>query len=346
MRVAVIGCGAISHEHLGFLSSSPRVELVSVCDRSPASATFARQRYGAHHASTDAAEVLASDLDVVHVLTPPETHPDLVEAAIDAGAHVVVEKPMAPTAGETARLLEHSARAGRSIVESHNLLFNDPVLAVGRLVRSGRLGSLREVDILLSLDLTAGPFGDLNLDGPGVELPAGAVHDYLPHLGYLFLHFASDAPLDAVTGRLGNLSGNPRVGFDHLDVLVTAGDVRGRLRLASDLAPDTFRLVVRGTSGWVETDLYNPYLRIADEHDGGRRGPLEQLRSGTRLALASFTNARDKVLQHTPYHGLPRMLDAVYAALQTGQQPPITPRQILATAELADRVVSLAEVRS
>lgn len=348
LRAAVIGCGAISAEHLTYLGSAPDVELVGVCDASAVSARFAQERYGATAAYTDATTMLAEATpEVVHVLTPPHTHVALAELCLAAGTHVVCEKPMTATAADTSALLDRAAAAGRILVESRNLLWNDPVMAIDRLVADGRLGEIREVDVLMSLDLTGGRFGDVNLSGPGVVLPGGAVHDFLPHLAYLFLHFAGtgDATpaLGRVAGVLANASGNPRVGYDRLDALVEGGGCRGRLRVASDVKPDVFRLAVRGTKGSVETDLYNPFLRIEGGANVGKRSPIEQVLSGTRLAVAGFTNFRDKVLQHGTYHGMPRMLDAVYTAIATGAPSPITPAQLRATAELVDRLVALGE---
>ncbi|QGG95996.1 Gfo/Idh/MocA family protein [Actinomarinicola tropica] len=344
LRAGVIGCGAIAHEHLRHLRGSSRAELVAVCDRSNATARFAQETYGAPHRHLDHRAMLeAENLDVVHVLTPPQTHPDIVRDALDAGAHVLCEKPLAPTCAVTEDLLAHAAAADRRLVESQNLRWNDPVLAVDELIRAGRLGAVRDVEVSLTLDLTAGPFGDLNLSGPGVALPGGAVHDFLPHLSYLFLLLAGSSAVDDVVGHLVNASGNARVGFDQLDALVRAGEVRGRLRVASDVAPDTFRLRVLGTEASVETDLYNPYLRF-EGRTTGVGGPIAQLRSGTRIAGASVANLLDKVRQHSTYHGLPRMIDALHDALRDGTEPPIAPEQIVATARLTDQLVALAEV--
>lgn len=345
LRAAVIGCGAIAHEHLPYLSSSPRVELAAVCDSSNATATFMRDRFHAGASFTDAASMLEEvGPDVVHVLTPPQTHAALVTMSLDAGAHVICEKPMTGSAAETETLLNEASRRGRNLIESRNLLFNDLPIAIDHMVTDGRLGWVREVDVLLSLDLTAGPFGDLNLSGPGVELPGGAVHDFLPHLAYLFLHFGGrPEAIYQVTGFLENRSGNARVGYDHLDALIDAGKVRGRLRVASDIAPPAFRLVVRGTEGSVEGDFYNPFLRIEGGVNVGKRAPLEQIGSGLKLARAGVKNFFDKVRQHGTYHGMPRMLDAIYGALQAGETPPISHADMLETARLVDRIVALGK---
>lgn len=342
LKAAVIGCGGIANEHLPFLAKSPLTELVGVCDTSRASAMFAQQRFQAQGWFLNAEEMLATAKpDVVHVLTPPQSHRPLVSLCLNAGAHVVCEKPMTASASETAELLALARQQGKWLIESRNLLFNDIVLKIDRLLDDGTLGEVKEIDLLLSLDLNAGPFGDLNLEGPGVQLPGGAVHDFLPHLAYLFLHFAGEAKLDAVHGVLENRSGNARVDYDHLDALVMAGSCRGRLRIASDLKPDMFRLVVRGTRAVVESDFYNPFLRIQRAGDSGKMAPFEQIRSGMSLARAGVGNLRDKVLQHGTYHGLPRMLEAIYQALHDGQDSPIGATDIAATAELVDQLIGL-----
>lgn len=345
LRTVVIGCGAIAHEHLGYLSSSARVDLAAVCDASKATAAFMGERFDARDWFTDAVSMLREvKPDVVHVLTPPQTHRALVQMSVEAGAHVICEKPMTGSAAETKALLTEARKHGKFLVESRNLLFNDATIAIDRLVEDGSLGSIREVDVLLSLDLTAGPFGDLNLSGPGVQLPAGAVHDFLPHLAYLFLHFAGrPEKAEQVVGFLENRSGNARVGYDHLDVLIEAGEVRGRLRVASDIAPPAFRLVVRGTKRSAESDFYNPFLRVEGGANVGKRAPLEQIGSGLKLATAGVRNFFDKVRQHGTYHGMPRMLDSIYAALQTGENPPISESDMLSTALLVDRIVALGK---
>ena len=346
-KAAVIGCGGIAHEHLPYLATSPRVHLAAVCDTSRATAQFAKERFGADGWFLDAAEMLRSvEPEVVHVLTPPQSHGPLVTLCLEAGAHVICEKPMTGTASETAKLQALARQRGKWLIESRNLLFNDSVLKIDALAKDGVLGEIREVDLLLSLDLTAGPFGDLNLRGPGVQLPGGAVHDFLPHLTYVFLHFVgADASTGNVSGVLENLSGNARVGFDHLDAVVQFGKCRGRLRIASDLKPDMFRLNVRGTKASIETDFYNPFLRIQRSEDSGKWAPFEQVRSGYRLARAGLGNLRDKVLQHGTYHGMPRMLDAIYLALGKGGDSPISVSDIAATAMLVDKLVSLGRVQ-
>jgi predicted dehydrogenase len=339
LSAAVIGCGGISHEHLSFLSSSPRARLVAVCDRSPALAALARERYGAERAVTDAGEMLATvPVDVVHVLTPPNTHVPLARLALEAGAHVICEKPLAPSATDTEALLRIAADRDRSVVESRNYLFNDVVLDIDRRIRDGQLGDVREVDVTLSLDLSAGSLSDA-----GLRLPGGAAHDFLPHMAAIFLHLVDHTGEVDVVGTADRLSSRPDVGIDHVDVLVTAGRRRGRIRISPDVTPDSFRVCVRGTEGAVEADLFQPYVRHEGPPHVGKRAPIGHLVTGANFVAAGFTSAKDKLLQHTPYHGVPRMLDAVYHALASGTQLPIRPSEMYTSAVLIDQIIGLAD---
>ena len=128
-----------------------------------------------------------------------------------------------------------------------------------------------------------------------------------------------------------------------LDALVEAGETRGRLRIATDTAPDAFRVIVRGSAATAETDLYNPYMRIEGAPNAGKRAPFGQMAAGVSLLGAGVAGLRNKIMQHGTMHGLPRMIDAIYAALAEGTSPPFTREDMLAAARLTDRLVSLGE---
>ena len=121
LRAAVIGTGKISEEHLRFLGHAPGVSLMAVCDLSPSLAKYAVRRFGAAAAFSDSRQMLREIRpDVVHVLTPPHTHVSLVTDALNAAAHVIVEKPVAPTNREFRGLFSLAHAKGRRIIEDHH----------------------------------------------------------------------------------------------------------------------------------------------------------------------------------------------------------------------------------
>ena len=343
LRTAFIGLGAIAHEHMPFIRQSAQAELAGLCDLSPAlGKAFASYHQIDVPCFTDLDKMIAATSpDILHVLTPPPSHATIVSKALNGGIHVICEKPMTGTADETAALQQLAGEKGRVLVESRNLLWNDPVIELLNVRDSGRLGEVRECEIRLHLDFLSGPFGDENLSGT-TGLPGGAVHDFLPHLTYLFQTLTNVEAPEIVTGELRNISGNRRAEFDFLDASLRSGDVRGHLIVATDMEPARFRVSLYGTQGSAEIDLYNPYLRFDGPPNIGAKFALGQIKNGFGQISSGITNLRNKVGQKTTYHGLPRMLEDVYRSISEGSPPPITPEEILGTARLLDRIVGLA----
>ena len=116
MRVGFLGTGYIADWHAKALGTIPGVSLVAVCDKDlPRARTFG-ERYGAARCYESLEQMLGdgeSELDVVHVLLPPDLHARAASALIDAGLHVFLEKPMATDAQECALLVEHASKSRR-----------------------------------------------------------------------------------------------------------------------------------------------------------------------------------------------------------------------------------------
>lgn len=361
VKAAVIGTGGISREHLAFLSGrapavgsvTGRIHLVGVCDLSNASASYAATQYSASDHYTDVATMLASAKpDVVHVLTPPETHLALGTQCLEAGIHVICEKPITDNASDLRMFLKTAAANDRHLMESHNYRFNSGIQQIKRMVDEGQLGAVREVEIRIALPVTdsEGRFGDKNLPSPIHQMPAGVIHDFTTHFGYLLLNFATDVDFRRISAAWSNHEGRSDFRFDDLDATLIGdgpeGAVHGRLRFTANTGPDAFTITVRGSHGWAETDLFQPYVKAVIPRPGGSQlSPIvNHLANGGGLIRDGVRNLGRKILQHSPYEGLHLMLDETYSALTTGRDLPVTPAQMLATSELVDRLLS-EEVR-
>jgi predicted dehydrogenase len=352
LRAAVIGSGKISEEHLRFLHTSPQASLVGVCDLSPSMARYAMERFG-HQGTTlacsDYREMLREKCPaVVHVLTPPQTHVKIVSDCLRAGAHAIVEKPIAPTNAEFRLLWDLAKGSGKQLIEDHNYRFNQPILAIERLLAHGKLGEVREVEVRMALPIhdPAFRFSDPHLRHSCLDLPAGALHDFITHLAYLLLRFMPSSGADANFSRVNaiwsNHSGDKVLHHDDLDATILIAGVHGRIRLSSVTAPDTFTVTVRGTRGTAETDLFQPHLRLMIPRRGGKHlTPLvNQFLNGVGLAKASVVGLRNKVMQHTSYEGLATFLSRTYAALRTGAEPPVTFDDMDRASRLVDALVA------
>jgi UDP-N-acetyl-2-amino-2-deoxyglucuronate dehydrogenase len=139
-RVAVIGCGDISSVHLAAIAAMPDAALVAVCDpdagrRSAAEAAWRVPGFTDHRALIERTRP-----DVVHVCTPHATHAAIAIDALEAGVHVVLEKPLAHTRDEGRRLVEAADRARAGIAVCFQNRYNAPVQAAHELLGSGSLG--------------------------------------------------------------------------------------------------------------------------------------------------------------------------------------------------------------
>jgi predicted dehydrogenase len=345
VRAAVIGTGKISEEHLRYLRDDPNVVLAGVCDLSPSLAQYAVSRFGAERAFTDSRQMLdEARPDVVHVLTPPHTHVKLVSDALNAGAHVIVEKPVAPTNCEFQRLWELARSCDRYIVEDHNYRFNEPIQTIERLISDGTLGEPREVDVRMVLNIrkAGGRYVDENLPHPSHQMPAGVLHEFITHLCYLTLRFLPR--VDRVAAAWSNAGGGNLFKYDDLDALVIGGPVHARIRFTCHSAPDAFAVIVRGSRGWAETDLFQPHLRLVVPRKGGEQlSPLaNHIVNGISLFAAGIKGFGNKVLQKTPYEGLTTFLRETYRAFAAGTQPPVTYEDMDRASRLVDALLAEA----
>ena len=109
----------------------------------------------------------------------------------------------------------------------------------------------------------------------------------------------------------------------------------------AEVETDGLRVYLRGTDACAEADLYNPYLRFEGAPNIGKRYPFGQMRSGLGMVTAGMANLANKIAQHGVMHGMTRMLEAVYAAIREGRDPPVSGDDMLATARLTDQIVAL-----
>lgn len=146
VRIGIIGCGGIANgKHLPSLSKMAEVELVAFCDIVESRAQEAAKAYGVEGAKvySDYTELLKdSSLDVIHVLTPNDSHADISIAALEAGKHVMCEKPMAKTAADGRRMVDAAKRTGKKLTIGYNNRFRPDSQYLKRICDRGDLGEV------------------------------------------------------------------------------------------------------------------------------------------------------------------------------------------------------------
>ena len=145
-RAGIVGCGFIANnKHLPALAKiRHRIELVAFCDLIEERAQAACAEYGAQGAAvyTDYRRLLELDLDIVYVLTPNDMHSEITVAALNAGKHVMCEKPMALNTEQAQAMLDASRRTGRRLYIGYQYRYQNDSLYMRELARSGDLGEI------------------------------------------------------------------------------------------------------------------------------------------------------------------------------------------------------------
>ncbi|UJF34747.1 Gfo/Idh/MocA family protein [Paenibacillus hexagrammi] len=145
-RVAIIGCGGIANgKHMPSLQKLEHVEMVAFCDIIPDRAHDAAGKYGKGETSVyeDYRELLKDgSIDVVHVCTPNDSHAEITIAALEAGKHVMCEKPMAKTASDARRMVEAAKRTGKKLTIGYNNRFRSDSQHLHKLCEEGDLGEI------------------------------------------------------------------------------------------------------------------------------------------------------------------------------------------------------------
>lgn len=146
VKVGIIGCGGIANgKHLPALSQIKEVEFVAFCDIIVERAQKAKEEYGKVNSEIfeDYNEMLESiDLDVVHVLTPNDTHAVISIAAMEANNHVMCEKPMAKTSKEARQMIEVSKQTGKKLTIGYQNRFRTDAQYLHEICQEGELGEI------------------------------------------------------------------------------------------------------------------------------------------------------------------------------------------------------------
>jgi len=260
-------------------------------------------------------------IDVVHVCTPVGSHAELVREAIAAGAHALVEKPLAADAEATRLLLEQADAAGRMVVPVHQFVFQPGVQSVLR--RRNGLGSLVRCAFLAA---SAGT----ETTGMGAD---DLVSEILPHPLSLFARLT---PLD-----VGGLDWNVlRPATGELRAVAAAGATSLEIVLSANARPTTTTLDVMGARATARADLFHGFATV----DRGRASRTTKLagpfvRSTRTLVGAGLNLAARTIAWETAYPGLRELVRRTYAAIAGGDEPPISQAETIAVAVARERIL-------
>ena len=204
-RIGVVGLGYWGPNIARNVAENPRAELAWLCDLSSDTLAAAAARHPQARTTTSYDELLEDpDLDAVAIVTPVSTHYPLAAAALEAGKHVLVEKPLAGSSAEAARLIEIAAQRSLVLLPGHTFLYSPPVVKVKELLDAGTLGDI----YFISLSRV-----NLGLHQPDVSV----VWDLAPHDLSILSYWLGGMPSEvSALSRSCVLPKSPDVAFVNL----------------------------------------------------------------------------------------------------------------------------------
>jgi predicted dehydrogenase len=209
--IAVVGLGYWGPNLVRNINELDCARPVMACDLNPDSLAAIARRYPAMDVTESFEAVLADDrVDAVAIVTPVSTHYRLATAALEAGKHVFVEKPLAASSEEGAALLELAESSGLVLMPGHTFLYSPPVMMIKSLIDAGELGEvyfistsrvnlgLHQSDVSVAWDLGPHDFSILRYwlgESPvhASALSRGCIIPSIPDVAFIDLGFPSGA---------------------------------------------------------------------------------------------------------------------------------------------------------
>ncbi|MBR2066089.1 MAG: Gfo/Idh/MocA family oxidoreductase, partial [Kiritimatiellae bacterium] len=152
IRIGIIGCGGIANgKHMPSLAKVKNAKMVAFCDIIEERALKAREKYGTPDCAvyTDYKKLLEDKtIDVVHVLTPNRSHSFITVDALEAGKHVMCEKPMAINSAEAQKMLDAAKRTGKKLTIGYQTRHRTDSLYLKQEIEAGTLGDIYYAEAL------------------------------------------------------------------------------------------------------------------------------------------------------------------------------------------------------
>jgi predicted dehydrogenase len=323
VRAAVIGAGPMGRWHATELSRAGGV-VVAVADREPtAAAALASSHPGAGDFQEPEAMLAAAAPEVVHVCTPTASHVELAERCLDAGAHVLVEKPLAPDAAATEGLLSYAERRALTVCPVHQYPFQPGATRARR-----ALPGLGRPLLIEATACSAG--GELSPEVPLDELAGEILPHPLSLLAVLLEHGLDKLAWSASRPANGELRSAAVADGTTITISISMHGRPTRNELRAICAGGTLHLDLFHGYGFAERGAVSRLDKVLR--------PFMQ--SAGRTGAAAANLAARSLRREPAYPGLRELIRRFYATLRQGQPPPVPPAEALAVARARDSILA------
>jgi predicted dehydrogenase/nucleoside-diphosphate-sugar epimerase len=342
LRVGLVGAGYISEFHVRAIQRVPDARIVGIADVVDSRAGDLACRFGIPKVFPTMEALIEEGVDVIHILTPPQTHAQLAIAALRNGCHVLVEKPLAMNVEEVDRISAAAASVQKSVCVNHSMLYDRFVSKALKIVRSGAIGEPLTFDYFRSSEYPpyrGGPLPVHYQDGGYPFLDQG-VHAL--YLAESFLGAVEDAKV-----FYGTHGGDSNLLYDEWRVAAQCQRGTANIQISWNVRPLQNWFVVQGTKGVLRANLFAMWvthtrqLPLPKAPARALQAMLEGLSICAQVPANVARFATKKIVQ---YDGLHSLVASFYSALKSGAPMPVSPEQARSTVYWTDRVSQQANV--
>jgi nucleoside-diphosphate-sugar epimerase/predicted dehydrogenase len=320
LRAALVGAGLISDIHATGLSRAG-AQVLAIVDADERRAREKAERHGIEHVFTTQRAMLdAMHPDLVHVLTPPASHAALCVEAMEAGAHVYVEKPMASTVEECDRMIAASERTGKRLCVGHSLVYDPVMQRALTLLANGELGEVLHASATYAFDPARIP-GYRNKAWYR-HLSGGFLEDLLSHPASVLFRLVGDPRHITFVGDR-----RPAQASREVAALIDGARASAALHLSLDARPEDVSVTVRCTKGTLRADFSAMTLVVQRERKLPKKlaSGVRNFETAAQLAVQTVTSTVRVATKRTDTtKGIHSLIEAFVAALRDGGVTPVS----------------------
>jgi predicted dehydrogenase len=310
--LAIVGAGYWGPNLVRTATADPALKLEWLCDLDVARAEKVLGSYSSVRATASYQEVLADpSVSAVAIATPAATHFELVQAALEAGKHVLVEKPLTASAAEGEKVRELAEQSGLVLMCDHTYCYTPVVQRIRELVRGGQIGDVQFVDSVRI---------NLGLVQPDVDV----LWDLAPHdLSILDFVLPPEIRPVAIAAHVGDPIGAGRACLAYLSIWLSNGAL-AHVHV-NWLSPTKIRTtVIGGSQRTIVWDDINAAARLSVHDRGVDKQPASSMeQSERRQALISYRTG-DTLVPALPEREALAAVIAEFAAAINEGRPALT----------------------
>jgi predicted dehydrogenase len=355
LRVAIVGCGKIADEHARLIQRMAGSKLVGFYDAEPLMARQMSERFDATPCFDDLDTLLSDGRpNVVHVTTPPQSHYFVAMRCLNAGCHVLVEKPFTTTTDEALSLIAAATKQNLKVTVDHNMQFTDPAIRMRALVQKGFLGGPAvHVEGYHGYDLGDASYARAFLTDTMHwvrSMPGGLLQNIISHgIARIAEHLVSDCPsvtAVAFTSPFLKDLGEGHL-LDELRVLIKGDATTGYFTFSSQMRPLVSQTRLFGPrNGLFLDDNQHVLIKL---HGKRYKSYLESFVPPLLLSSQFLTNAGSNVRKFLARRlnlneGMRELFERFYRSIAADEPPPIPYREIILTSRIIDAVLAQVDL--